>query len=320
MVLIYNYNLDTNRIETHKEIKKDEITNKLKKKDIKLLFDEKKFKNVNTYIIKEKFILFKINGIRCILSNSDIWFFTFSENEFTSKIYKQINKEYLEQFNSNFILSSLELIIDILIKEGENKVNNFNSQFDTYINRNYKNSMNKFKDLYLVNIKTNESYELYSDIIELLQYLLENEDDINEILKLIKNNNSTENDKNYSEEIDSILENGINIMKDIINEFKNVKNKIDNYKNITEIELDSLRNNVAILTFNIEFFSLIFSFGAFVSSVFGMNLSNEMEDIQGGAYILFSIILLFMLLMSFVYFIKYKDYIGVKNDLTSIEY
>ena len=308
MNYIFNYNINNNKLNKNENFDTSGIKKYLKKKDEQLLFDFNRFKNVNTYLIKENFLILKINGLRCIILKNNVWFITNNKNIISE--FEKINKEFLIQYNNDFILSIIEYIIDILIKDGERKVNEFNRSFEFNIKKNYKNSSLKFKDLYFINIETNDLYELYSDIIELLQYLLENNDDLDGIINICDEKN-----KQLIEELENILENGINILKDLINDFKNIQNKIDNYKNITEIHLDSVRNNIAILTVNIEFMSLLFSFGAFISSIFGMNLSNEMEELDGGTYMIFSICIMFMSFMGYVYLRRYKNYIGINNTL-----
>ena len=64
--------------------------------------------------------------------------------------------------------------------------------------------------------------------------------------------------------------------------------------------MNSVRNNINYFNSKCEFMSL-FSFGAFISSIFGMNLSNEMEELDGGTYMIFSICIMFMSFIRYIF-------------------
>lgn len=238
------------------------------KREQQLLSHSDRFKRVNTYIIKHDYFFVKLGDVRAIIKKDNVLFFFPPTQQFC-----EINKKMLQQYHSNFIYSILEFIIDFIHQSGSQLINNFSLLQDNIHKQQ-------------VDVKIYE--EQFSDIVDVLTYFLENENDLHEIAD-ISNIGYRDNDEEKSHqstiiELENILENGCNMIRDIVKEFKRLNNILENKKVELEIQLAKMRNNIAIFSLHVNIIAMIFSIGGFSVGIFGMNLKNELENIPFAMY------------------------------------
>jgi len=283
---IYYYNYEEDR---HDKIQSIDLS-KYSKREQQFLGHIERFKHVNTYIIKSNYIFIKLADIRAIITKDDV-IFVFPVNH----CFTEINRKILEQYHPNFILSVLELIIEYIHQNVSALINNFTFS---------EQSIHKKQ----VDIKILE--EQYSDIVDVLMYFLENENDLNEIADIIffgtRNNDDDKSKQSLVCDIENILENGCNMLRDIVKEFKRLDNILENKKVEMEINLAQMRNKIAIFSLHINFLSMIFAFGGFAVGIFGMNLKNEMEYKPFGLYYYLTPLIIFLTFCSIQYHTFYK--------------
>ena len=283
----------------------DKIYENLKKREKNLLTSIQKYENVNTYILGNNYIVIKIKNIRALIFHNSVFFF-FNKTVNIYSIINNFNKEYENISRNNFVFEIIDLIIEFLFDE-ENRILEYNqNKFNSVVESNFE-PIKIIKDIFKIKIETQNGYETYQDIIELFQYLLENENDIYEILSIsnIEKDSFNENKK----ELENIIENGVNSLKDISNEYKSLDCQILNTKSIMEINMSKFRNDIAMFDININILVLLFSFGSFIVGTFGMNLNNGIEDIYYGTYFVFfplSTVLFFSGLKCYHFYKKIK--------------
>ena len=279
------------------------IFDNLKKREKNLLFSIKKYDNLNTYILGNNYIIIKIRNIRAIIYQEIVYFF-FNNQINIKNIIIDLNKHYENISRNYFVLEIIDLILELLLGEENKILDSYQKRFDSIIGSNLE-PIKIIHEIFKIKIETQKGYEGYSDIVELLQYLLDNENDISEILSLIDKGKEIEKKK----ELENILENGVNSLKDITNEYKSLDCQIHNTKSIMEINMAKFRNDIAMFDININILVLLFSFGSFIVGTFGMNLNNGIEEKFYGTYYVFfplSTILLFSGIKCYNFYKKIK--------------
>ena len=309
-IIIYKYSKNKeNKREIFQNIKEFldlEIFTELQKRERNLLIQFDLFDNVNTFIKRNKLIVFKIKDIRTIYTLNTI-FFIF--NEFYQNIlpnivnYEMMNK--IDKYHNNFTLSGIEFVLNYVVYEGNQMIEHSLKILHHKIHRKNLNEIN-IQEIYVLQNKVNSNIEHYEDIKELLEEIVGSEKDLQRLTDMCGEN---------IEEIELIFDNYINLIKDIINEFKNINNQIKNFKDLTELQLANFRNKLALVSVHINIISLLFSIGSFIVGAYGMNLQNNLEDWNNGMYIIFSLINGLIIIGISSYFLYYKNFYKTSHIL-----
>lgn len=112
-----------------------------------------------------------------------------------------------------------------------------------------------------------------------------------------------------TEEIESILDNYLEIIEDISHQIAELKSNIDSTQEIITLKLSSLRNTIIKVDLFISFITAIMAIGALIVGAFGMNLTSHFETNPYSFYIVLGSIAVFSLLFllsSYRYFRKQK--------------
>lgn len=298
---IYSYNYLQDKFERINHYDFSELS----KREVELIEGTTRFNSVNTYILKDDHLFIKFSYIRAILKKSSVIFF------FPNKIYiKELNKNYIQQYNKNFICSMLEIIIEYIHQEASAILLKYNLNIDD------------LTEIHKLQIDVKDQKSQYEDLVNLLGYLLDNDDDLEEISEIMVNGKrDLEDDRSGKSgvvgEVESVLENGRDMLRDVIKEYKRIDNILENKKNNMEIELAQMRNKIALFSLKINFLAMLFSFGSFCVGIFGMNLNNGFEDSPFGLYIYTSPLII---IMAGLYIHKYQNntlhqltYFDIKN-------
>ena len=107
-------------------------------------------------------------------------------------------------------------------------------------------------------------------------------------------------EKNKIDEFEILLENYENLIKEDACQVVKLIQEVESVLRLNEIYLAEFRNDIAIFNSRISIVTLCISFGALISSIFGMNLNNTFENNTGGLYICALIIMIICILI-FVY-------------------
>lgn len=146
-------------------------------------------------------------------------------------------------------------------------------------------------------------------VTKVVQHLLTDEQDLID-LYLTKPDRNIEN----NEEIRLLFEAYAADLDEIETETKIFKDMIEDTDQFISAHLDSVRNEIIKLTLFIEIGALVMASGAVVSGIFGMNLTNKMEE-DGYAFFLVCFGILLMMIVFFGGL--FKKYYQLKSDTSS---
>ena len=114
---------------------------------------------------------------------------------------------------------------------------------------------------------------------------MENDDELNDLYITEKFNSEGDGQPRQGtnhEEIEMLLENYYQTIDEIVQIVENLKNQIKTTEDLINVVLDSNRNQLMLL--GLKFSTGLLSMGValYVSALYGMNLENFIEEIDGG--------------------------------------
>ena len=112
--------------------------------------------------------------------------------------------------------------------------------------------------------------------------------------------------QNNIDEFEILLETYEQQIKEDVGMIIRLIKEIEALLRLANINLAYFRNRIAIFNSKINILRLSITFGAFIASLFGMNLNNSLEQKNGGFYI-GSLIISFLSFLVFLYIKKYLN-------------
>ncbi|SBT71305.1 CorA-like Mg2+ transporter protein, putative [Plasmodium malariae] len=195
------------------------------------------------------------------------------------------NNFYRYKGNVFFEFLCLDVCMQLSIKEYENNLDKINMKIRENILLQRKEENNE------INILTNKLLRDMMKIKNFLQKLsnmlnalrsniekvLKNELDMKYMYLTYLNNNSMQKLKDHSD-LEILLETHIQLTDEIYVHLDNVEQKITHYEELLRLNLDYNRNKFILLNAKISFSTLLFSVCSVITSLFGMNLKNFIEN------------------------------------------
>ncbi len=279
------------------------IVEDIQPRDFNLLDFNNNYKLSSLIIRKNSYIL-KLNGIRAIITSEKIYIFN-NNSTIDFKLYQHILTQFEDQNiiskDLPFELKILELILIYICKNTDEKI----SELSDKVKRIILDKINSSKHRQILSIQNEllNTNMLYEEIRIIIYNLMKSEEDMFRIYLSKKSTNPEEidsNDKNKIDEFEILLENYENLIKEDTCQIVRLIKEVESVLRLTEIHLAEFRNDIAVFNSRISVVTLCTSFGALISSIFGMNLNNTFENNTGGLYICALIIIIICILI-FVY-------------------
>lgn len=259
------------------------------------ILDGKYSFDISSLVIKKNCILLKLDFIRAIIFKNKAYIVELKTPEFL-EIKKKLKlnisiKNIKGKFHINlidFLFSEMSIYFDNLIHEIAPKISNNNEQIKlgNYIYNDF---------MILQTCLLNLEYRI-KEIKTLINELLDGKDDIIDLGLDQKNIDETL--------IEDMIENYNLKFQDIENDVTKLTREIENVQNLFNIDLAKKRNVYAIFNIYISIASLSLSFGSYIGSMFGMNLSNKLED-SNTAFIITFLSSIFLVFISSLIQIRY---------------
>ena len=139
----------------------------------------------------------------------------------------------------------------------------------------------------------------YLEIKNVISELISSKEDMFDLYlskKSDKYSNILKDDESKLDEFEILLENYDNQLNEDINHIKKLVKEVEIKLKLADISLADFRNKIALYNTQITIYSISISFGSFFAAIYGMNLKNNIENLEAGLYIIFCIIFIFVVL------------------------
>ena len=241
--------------------------------DVNLRFD------ISSLTIKKNCIICKFDNIKAIIFKDNCYIFY--------DLIENIEQHLVSgtPFHINILEFLFIIVVNIFEKEFSEIYELFNNKLK--VDNNFINLQSR-----LVNLE----YRV-KELHTVTKELIENNEDMQSLTF----------DLYDKELLEQMIENYDLKIEDVYYDIVKLLNEFDNIQKIKNIKLAEDRNKYALMNLYISFISLGFSFGAFASSIFGMNLDNFIEDNKYSfIYVILAILFIMALIIicQVIYFLK----------------
>ena len=250
--------------------------------------------------IRRNSILVQLLNIRALINHDKLIIFdnssSFQNSQVSSYTHLQFLKDLSQRLKSTnldglpFEFKALEGILIYIVSNLNMEMKVHNTVLQNIIT-GLEDSIDRNKLRYLL-IELKKIHQFHRKITLIkncLEDLLENDDELNDlyITEKFQNNSNGSNDGQprqgtNHEEIEMLLENYYQTIDEIVQIVENLKNQIKTTEDLINVVLDSNRNQLMLL--GLKFSTGLLSMGValYVSALYGMNLENFIEEIDGG--------------------------------------
>lgn len=250
--------------------------------------------------IRRNSILVQLLNIRALINHDKLIIFdnssSFQNSQVSSYTHLQFLKDLSQRLKSTnldglpFEFKALEGILIYIVSNLNMEMKVHNTVLQNIIT-GLEDSIDRNKLRYLL-IELKKIHQFHRKITLIkncLEDLLENDDELNDlyITEKFQNNSNGTNDGQprqgtNHEEIEMLLENYYQTIDEIVQIVENLKNQIKTTEDLINVVLDSNRNQLMLL--GLKFSTGLLSMGValYVSALYGMNLENFIEEIDGG--------------------------------------
>ncbi|CAX41146.1 inner membrane magnesium transporter, mitochondrial precursor, putative [Candida dubliniensis CD36] len=250
--------------------------------------------------IRRNSILVQLLNIRALINHDKLIIFdnssSFQNSQVSSYTHSQFLKDLSQRLKSTnldglpFEFKALEGILIYIVSNLNMEMKVHNTVLQNIIT-GLEDSIdrNKLRYLLIESKKIHQFHRKITLIKNCLEDLLENDDELNDlyITEKFQNNSNGTNDGQprqgtNHEEIEMLLENYYQTIDEIVQIVENLKNQIKTTEDLINVVLDSNRNQLMLL--GLKFSTGLLSMGValYVSALYGMNLENFIEEIDGG--------------------------------------
>ncbi len=241
--------------------------------DVNLRFD------ISSLTIKKNCIICKFDNIKAIIFKDNCYIFY--------DLIENIEQHLVSgtPFHINILEFLFIIVVNIFEKEFSEIYELFNNKLK--VDNNFINLQSR-----LVNLE----YRV-KELHTVTKELIENNEDMQSLTF----------DLYDKELLEQMIENYDLKIEDVYYDIVKLLKEFDNIQKIKNIKLAEDRNKYALMNLYISFISLGFSFGAFASSIFGMNLDNFIEDNKYSfIYVILAILFTMALIIicQVIYFLK----------------
>ena len=259
-------------------IPKKELYNKLnliikdlEQRDIYILDN---YTNISFIAIKKNGFILKIDFFRVIISENSLIILEEDQN-------RLLIQDFLNNFNNSqkkynyfefYIFEEILIfVINIFLNNLDKLIPNVNNLYnDNFVNlKNYDFFLNVQKKF--IELEFRVSY-----VLELLNELSLNDEDM--VNMYISRKNDKNNKNNDHDELEFLLENYQKRIQQILNDLRKYIKEIELMKSTISVVLANNRNDIAIKSIQISMINLGISTSKLITSIYGMNLKNYIED------------------------------------------
>lgn len=160
----------------------------------------------------------------------------------------------------------------------------------------------KLRYLLIQSKKITQFHQKAALIRDLLDDLLEQDDELNELYLTERSQGITRHGADHAE-IEILLESYLKTNDEIVQTVENLKSQIKTTEEIINVVLDSNRNELMLLGLKFSTGLLSMGIALYIAALYGMNLENFIEEIDGGFE---SIVLLGSVLMTILFLFSMK--------------
>ena len=275
------------------------------------IIDSKYSFDISSMIIKKDCILLKLDFIRSIIYENNIYLLDVKKPEFDTiknKLY-----DILSNFSTGLSERGLALdnsrkfhlyFIDFLFTEICNYFDNLINIITPRIchsNELIRNGTYVYKDFISLQSELLNVEFRIKELKNMTNELLDNKDELKEM--------SFDTNDGLIDNTEEMIENYSLKFQDLDNDVSRLTREMDNVQKLVNIDLAKKRNSYAIFSIYISIISASISFGSFIGSMFGMNLKNNIEH-SNVAFIITFILAIIIILLSIkcqiVHFIKFQ--------------
>ena len=246
--------------------------------------------------IRRNSILVQLLNIRALINHDQLIIFdnssSFQNSHVSSYTHLQFLKDLSQRLKSTnldglpFEFKALEGILIYIVSNLNMEMKVHNTVLQNIIT-GLEDSIDRNKLRYLL-IELKKIHQFHRKITLIkncLEDLLENDDELNDLYITEKFNSEGDGEPRQGtnhEEIEMLLENYYQTIDEIVQIVENLKNQIKTTEDLINVVLDSNRNQLMLL--GLKFSTGLLSMGValYVSALYGMNLENFIEEIDGG--------------------------------------
>lgn len=264
----------------------DKIISDLENRDIFILENYTKISFISIKKKEKKGYILKLDCIKVVITNNSLHVIIDSNENIVNQFIQQMNLNKEEDFEflileeiyiflCNYFNSCLEQFLPKI-----HQINQLKFQILSHIN--YRLILETEKNLIDLKFRVNEVLELTEDLIK------SDEDMFN--MHLTRNSkDSTCYSLGDHDQMEVLLENYQKQLKQIFNDLNKYLKELELSKSIITVSLADRRNDLAVKNIKISIFNISISMSMFISSLFGMNLRNNLENSDYAFYIFASI-------------------------------
>ena len=280
MIKIINLNKKKDGLFSKDEtsIPKKELYNKLNSiiedlepRDIYILDN---YTNISFIAIKKNGFILKIDFFRVIISENSLIILEENQNRLLIQDFLNNFNNYQKKYNyfEFYIFEEILIfVINIFLNNLDKLIPSVNNLYnDNFVNlKNYDFFLNVQKKF--IELEFRVSY-----VLELLNELSLNDEDM--VNMYISRKNDKNNQNSDHDELEFLLENYQKRIQQILNDLRKYIKEIELMKSTISVVLVNNRNDIAIKSIQISMINLGISTSMLITSIYGMNLKNYIED------------------------------------------
>ena len=295
----FNLELKPNEIPKNYTIEqiKESLIPEIQPRDFNLLDKSNNYK-ISTLIIRKSGYLLKLYNFRCIVTKTNAYIFNtenFNITNFISFFNYNFNNKNMISITLPSELKFLELLLIYVCNQTDITINQLTILVNQISFEYLESSI--LKNILSLQTRLTNAEQEYIEIRNVISRLVENKEDMfdlylskkSEDLKIID-----KDDESKLDEFEILLENYNNQLNEDINHIQKLIKEVDNKLRLADISLADFRNRIALYNTQISLISISISVGSFIAAIYGMNLQNYMETINGGVYIMFGFIIIIL--------------------------
>ena len=280
MIKIINLNKKKDEFFNKEEtsIPKRELYNKLnsiikdlEQRDIYILDN---YTRISFIAIKKDGFILKIDFFRVVINKDSLYILEENHD-------RLLIQEFLNNFNNSqkkykyfefYVFEEILIfVINIFLNNLDKLIPNVNNLYnDNFVNlKNYDFFLNVQKKFIELEFRV-------THVLELLNELSLNDEDM--VNMYISRKNDKNNKNNDHDELEFLLENYQKRIQQILNDLKKYIKEIELMKSTISVVLANNRNDIALKSIQISMINLGISTSMLITSIYGMNLKNYIED------------------------------------------
>jgi len=263
-------------------ISRNELINKIPElacsepRDLSILDNTSKISHI---AIRSKCYVLKLDFIRAIITKDKLYILKIIKNDFVESLKINLHK-YQEQNNLYFELNALESILELVSRNITNELNVIIPESIRMLNL-VQNNVKEFNPFIRTRHEAINLEYRVKEVFNVITEISEEDEDMSAMYL------SVDREINNHVEIENLLETYQKKLEQNQNELLKYMNEMENMKDMIGIVQDNRRNQLATKNLQLTALNICLTGSTVISSLFGMNITNYIEDIDGAFYVFF---------------------------------